>query len=181
MKLVYILSLIVNIFILLGIGLSLVLPRWVVGSYRGNGHAGFVDFNVDVQMGDGLWRRNVCFGKSAPEDLLNKAGLSCKGSSQTNNCGADHKTDDKKEECTMFYAAESLQVFAMFFAFCSCVIACVPVPSKRGLMLSNVLLIVTGILIIVVLRLLQNTYLYDNHERVRLLPALCRKIITMTD
>jgi len=172
MNILHVLSKVMGIFVLLFIGLSLVLPRWVVGSYRGDGHLGLVEFNVDVRMGDGLWSRNVCFGKSAPEDLLNKAGLSCKGTPQTKGCDASHLTDDKKKECTFFYAAQTLQILAMCFAFAANItawmIASKAAPNKIGLLLGGFLWILTSILVVIVIQLLKNTYLYDNHERVRL-------------
>jgi len=173
MNILQVLSIIVNLCLLLFVGLALTLPRWVVGSYRGEGHVGPVLFNVDVRMGDGLWTRNVCFGKSAPEDLLNKAGFSCKGTPQTKGCDASHLTDDKKEECTLFYAAQTLQIFALFFALAACAAACQGAPNKMGLLGSGFLWILTSILIAIVIQLLKHTYLYDNHERVRFPKSTC--------
>jgi len=59
------------------------LPMWVVTSFRGEGRLLVVDFSVDMNVGDGLWLRNVCFGSRVSEDILNKAGLSCDGTMQT--------------------------------------------------------------------------------------------------
>jgi hypothetical protein len=145
--------------------LSLLLPTWVVGSFKGDGHFGLVQFTVDLNMGDGLWKRNVCFGESAPENLLQKAGLSCSGTQQTKGCGAANLTDDKRKECRMFYAAQTLQILAVICA----VLVCANVSGRVGFTLRVAFELVTACLAGMVLALLSHTYLYDNHERVRAL------------
>ena len=107
-----ILSAILGLTSILFLWLSLILPMWVVGSFKGNGQVGAVKFEVDVNLGDGLWRRNVCFGKSDPQGILEKAGLSCKPRYQTGACDAD----DLSDECSRFFSAQVLQCLSVILA-----------------------------------------------------------------
>jgi len=102
--------------------LASVLPMWVVASFKGDGKIPALgkDFDVDVSIGDGLWKRNVCYGGDKPdEDVLQKVGLTCKGQRQTSHCSDDNVPDKVQEHCDDFYAiqvTESLSIFFILFS-----------------------------------------------------------------
>jgi len=146
--------------------LAMTLPMWVVGSYKGDGKVGLVTFDVDVHMGDGLWKRNVCFGKSDPQKVMEKVGLSCNGRQQTKGCKDDEEDmNDMSDECKKFYGAQTAEVAATAFA----VLACLTLLTghKHATIVGCVASLLTGLTALGVVYMLHNTYLYKHHDRVR--------------
>lgn len=77
------------------------------------GHA----YDVEFQIGSGLFRKNVCYGGDRPDEtFLSRLGLSCNGRSQTQRCTRDaiHARDpDFSEECGRFATAQTCQISAL--------------------------------------------------------------------
>jgi hypothetical protein len=152
-------------FAVLALLLGSALPMWVVTSYRGVGHVLVVDFSVDLNMGDGLWMRNVCFGGTKPsEDMLNKAGLTCEGTLQTDGCDSESLSSAQRDHCDTFFAAQALESGAIFVALLAWLMgACLSrdrlrfSPSIASLLAAAFALSVIGVL--------GDSYMFNDSER----------------
>jgi hypothetical protein len=95
-----------------------VLPMFVVTSLKGHGKLLIADFDVDLSIGDGLWKKNVCFGESRPdESILNQLGLTCEGALQTEHCESDDLSDKDQDHCDDFYLLQGMESLAIFSTF----------------------------------------------------------------
>jgi len=98
--------------------LASVLPMFVVTSLQGHGKLLIAEFDVDLQIGDGLWKRNVCFGGSKPdEEVLKQFGLTCKGQLQLDHCDDEGLSDKQEEHCDQFMLLQGMQSLAIFSTF----------------------------------------------------------------
>lgn len=114
-----------------------VLPMFVVTSFEGHGKLLVAEFDVDLRIGDGLWKRNVCFGGTHPsEEIMNQVGLTCKGSLQTEKCDQDNLSDKEEDHCDQFLLLQGMESLAVFSTFIASFIgsmarACVHLPFLR--------------------------------------------------
>lgn len=91
---------------------------FVVTSFRGHGKFLIADFDVDLAVGDGIWKKNICFGRSTPdENLLNNVGLTCSGSFQTENCDRDDLSEKEENHCESFLLLQGMESLAIFSTF----------------------------------------------------------------
>jgi hypothetical protein len=116
-----------------------VLPMFVVTSLQGEAKVLIANLNVDLMIGDGLWKRNVCFGDSQPsEDTLKAFGLTCRGQLQTYHC-ENHEadlTEKEQQHCDDFYLLQGMESLAIFSTFITAFIvslarSCATVPIMR--------------------------------------------------
>jgi len=95
-----------------------ILPMFVVSSLRGHGKLLIAEFDVDIAVGSGLWKQNVCFGSSQPdEDVLKQFGLTCKGSLQTAHCDNDGLSDKEQDRCDQYLLMQGMESLAVFSTF----------------------------------------------------------------
>jgi hypothetical protein len=81
------------------------------------GHAKllFREFDVQLAIADGLWKRNVCYGKDRPdEEKLQRFGLTCKGTMQTEHCDDDGLTEKQRDRCDKYELMQGMQTLALF-------------------------------------------------------------------
>jgi hypothetical protein len=95
------------------------MPMWVVTSFYGHAKLLAVNMNVDLVVGDGLFKRNVCYGDSRPdEELMQRFGLTCKGSLQTAGCDDQSDlTNAEKDHCDDFMLLQAFATASLFFVF----------------------------------------------------------------
>jgi hypothetical protein len=129
-----------------------VLPMFVVTSFQGHGKLLIADFDVDLAIGDGLWKRNVCFGNSRPDEaVLNQIGLTCKGSLQTENCENENLSDKQQTHCDDFLLLQGMESLAIFATFVATFVGslargCASVPLLRtALRLSSIVSLVIAL------------------------------------
>jgi len=97
-----------------------ILPMFVVTSLKGHGKLLIAEFDVDLAIGAGLWKRNVCSGRSRPdEDVLAKFGLSCQGTLQTGHCDDDNLSDKEEDRCERYALMQGMESLAIFSTFVS--------------------------------------------------------------
>lgn len=110
-------------------------PLWTVASLRGSGSVFLVDFNVDFNIGSGIWVKDVCFGGSVPSsvDVLAKFGISCDGTSALDGCEFDEngREVNGNDECTRLRAAEALSTIAIFCTIAALFIGCCSTADSR--------------------------------------------------
>jgi len=96
--------------------IAAVAPAWSITRFDGDGTIGPLSYSVDVIIGDGLWKKNQCWG-DYNEELLRNVGLSCDGTPQLTGCDHVEKlTQDQVDNCELMELAESMQLFAVFCA-----------------------------------------------------------------
>jgi len=94
------------------------VPMFVMTHLTGHAKLLFKEFDVEVAIAQGLWKRNVCYGKDRPEEsTLQKFGLTCKGTAQTSHCDDDMLTDKAKDRCDHYELMQGMQTLALFAVF----------------------------------------------------------------
>ncbi|KAH9259052.1 hypothetical protein BASA81_002672 [Batrachochytrium salamandrivorans] len=103
-------------FALLFLILASALPLFVVATLEGDYDLLNKHYSVDMRVGTGLFRRNVCYGKDRPnEDTLKKFGLSCAGHKQTYHCDWDDLKSSERTHCHDFMYMQGNEIAAIVF------------------------------------------------------------------
>lgn len=91
------------------------VPMFVMTHLTGHAKLLFKEFDVQLAIADGLWKRNVCYGKDRPdEDKLQRFGLTCRGTEQTEHCDDDFLSDEQKDRCDKYELMQGMQTLALF-------------------------------------------------------------------
>jgi len=91
-------------------------PAWSITRFDGDGTIGPLSYSVDVIIGDGLFRKNQCWG-DYNEEMLKSIGLSCDGTPQLAGCdNVENLSEEQVSNCETMELAIWMQLFSLFCA-----------------------------------------------------------------
>lgn len=94
------------------------VPMFVMTHLTGHAKLLFKEFDVEIAIAQGLWKRNVCYGKDRPEEnTLKKFGLTCEGTMQTEHCDDNKLTDKQRDRCDHYELMQGMETLALFAVF----------------------------------------------------------------